>query len=469
MNTWQRSASPVKRLQTVWRQMSPGRNALHRYQPWTLAWRMCLASSRTWGRFTFSVYPGLLIADWRTRDERISEGLSRLSEKHDKRRGKVFYAYGAAAGLCAFCALPAGFIFWLLSQLIAQPQAVSNHSRASGIVALLVAAAASIILHEYGHARAARQHGLQPSSVGTILLLGAVPVGAYVKLENDDLAALPQYQRLSVVCAGVWHNAVLVVIASLVANAGWGTRTSPVFGLLGYQDLAEQGVVVHSVTSVRKVCSTIHTIKLTFGCCQSSPLADLVPIGSLILKLDDVDLHDSDRYGHWDSYLLPRQRSPEADLGWCVPADILATLDSQCCASPSAPAQFAAAPADGRRICFRPMKMDERSGFCIDPAKVTQYERCIDSCTDAGRNTFCVRPATKAHLLRLTIQSVEAALPEVIFYQGPREAVWRDIKIGRWKASHRGWQALPLLVERFWLCVFPSERQCDDTEQRTGT
>ncbi|KAK9817848.1 hypothetical protein WJX72_003051 [[Myrmecia] bisecta] len=80
---------------------------------------------------------------------------------------------------------------------------------------LWVATAVSVAVHEAGHAIAAASEGIGVQQVGAFMLL-LLP-GAYVALDTNTLAVLAAWRTLRVVCAGVWHNAVLCVLCWLLA------------------------------------------------------------------------------------------------------------------------------------------------------------------------------------------------------------------------------------------------------------
>lgn len=80
---------------------------------------------------------------------------------------------------------------------------------------LWLATAASIAIHEAGHALAAASEGVGVQQVGAFTLL-LLP-GAYVALDSGALATLGPWRTLRVVCAGVWHNAVLCALCWLCA------------------------------------------------------------------------------------------------------------------------------------------------------------------------------------------------------------------------------------------------------------
>jgi S2P endopeptidase len=69
-----------------------------------------------------------------------------------------------------------------------------------------------------------------------------LPVAA-VEISTQRLNALPSWRRLRILCAGVWHNVVLSLVALMLLYA---ISHSPLYKL-------DQGVVV---TSVDQVCNS---------------------------------------------------------------------------------------------------------------------------------------------------------------------------------------------------------------------
>lgn len=145
-------------------------------------------------------------------------------------------------------------------------------------------------------------------------------------------------------------------------------------------------------------------------------------------------------------------------MGWCVPLDRLSSTVSACCGGAvdsEAPRSVSDTTAM-KAVCFA---ADPSSGipqdavlkYCLDPATVLQYQRCFGTCSTETQ--ACVRPVPEARLLRITVKRSDREQVEVIFYQGPKEDVWNDVKVGRWRASAWAWQGLPLSAERFWLYV----------------
>ena len=106
------------------------------------------------------------------------------------------------------------------------------HVKTSGYRASLIRA----------RARVCRER-VQVQGVG-MYLMGVYP-GAFVDLNSEQLAALPARRQLRVVAAGVWHNAVLVVVCAALM------RLFPLLQSPLHTSTAAIGAVVQAVDQVR--------------------------------------------------------------------------------------------------------------------------------------------------------------------------------------------------------------------------
>lgn len=104
---------------------------------------------------------------------------------------------------------------------------------------LFAAAAVSLVVHEAGHALAARADGIKVTGFGCFLAL-AMP-GAYVNLDEDIIDFVPARKRLRIFAAGPYHNGLL----SLICEAT--RRLLPLLLLPAYTKLGGRGVAVTSV------------------------------------------------------------------------------------------------------------------------------------------------------------------------------------------------------------------------------
>lgn len=200
----------------------------------------------------------------------------------------------------------------------------------------------------------------------------------------------------------------------------------------------------------------------------------------LITHLDDLELHDSLTYKHWQHYLLPNDGEGEgvqdgfSRLGWCVPASELTAMPTDCC-WPSPSQEDRASQRDSvssgtdlshrkhptsttHTICFEAAAADARIAACLDPSTLLNRPRCLDACTQqqASRTNhqqyddICVHPRAAAELLRLTVIDASSGQQQVIFYQGSKPALWRDVKVDRWQAPFWAPPNLPADVRSFW-------------------
>jgi membrane-associated protease RseP (regulator of RpoE activity) len=114
---------------------------------------------------------------------------------------------------------------------------------------LLAAAAVSLIVHEAGHALAARADGIKVTGFGCFLAL--VMPGAYVNLDEDIIDFVPARKRLRIFAAGPYHNGLL----SLFCEAT--RRILPLLLLPAYTRLGERGVAVTSVVKDSPLSVTV--------------------------------------------------------------------------------------------------------------------------------------------------------------------------------------------------------------------
>lgn len=67
------------------------------------------------------------------------------------------------------------------------------------------------VIHEAGHAFAAVQEDVHVNGFGFLLMF--ILPGAYVDVPTEEIRALTPFRQLKILCAGVWHNIVLVLLA----------------------------------------------------------------------------------------------------------------------------------------------------------------------------------------------------------------------------------------------------------------
>jgi S2P endopeptidase len=118
--------------------------------------------------------------------------------------------------------------------------------------------------------------------------------GAFVNIPDQQLQALAPFRQLKIICAGVWHNLVLYLFASLSLAGG----LKLLLILIGWQSLEGQGGV--SVVHIR----------------TNSPLATHLPPATLIYQLDDTPL--THNIEDWNTFLFKEDGRHTLEQGFCV-------------------------------------------------------------------------------------------------------------------------------------------------------
>ncbi|RUP50327.1 hypothetical protein BC936DRAFT_139614, partial [Jimgerdemannia flammicorona] len=168
------------------------------------------------------------------------------------------------------------------------------------LLALLV----SGVFHEAGHAIAAAREGIPINNAGIFLYI--LYPGAFVDIPSRTLALLPPLRQLRVICAGVWHNAVLYLGLSLALSVGLKIG----FQLIGWKLLeATGGVAIVAIS-------------------QNSALYGHLSISSVIYRLDDTYLDNNIK--DWNDFLLSLTNH-DTQNGFCVGIKELSDDPLDCC------------------------------------------------------------------------------------------------------------------------------------------
>lgn len=200
--------------------------------------------------------------------------------------------------------------------------------------------------------------------------------------------------------------------------------------------------------------------------CQISPLNGLIAPQQLITHLDDVELHDSHTYKHWDNYLLSEFNEDRKydNLGFCVSESMYTSRPEDCCMQEYQEVNGTTVPTmyENHQVCYLRSEREQPDsetdkegkdwisrGHCLDPGEILNHPRCTTSCTQ--ENEICVHPARSANLLRITTRNNSNGAEEVILYRGKKDQLWNDVKVGRYAAYLKSLQSLPLDIEIFWL------------------
>ncbi|KAK0095004.1 hypothetical protein PV326_009437, partial [Microctonus aethiopoides] len=152
----------------------------------------------------------------------------------------------------------------------------------------------STIVHELGHALAASREDVQLYGVGFLFYI--VPA-AYVSISLEQLKSLPIQNQLRILCAGIWHNIVLSIIAALIFfSSTW--LWSPLFH-------TNSGVYVKSIN-------------------HNSPLLGPTGLSShdIIYQVNDCDVENNE-----DWYRCMLQAIKQPTPGYCVTQTLIAKYD----------------------------------------------------------------------------------------------------------------------------------------------
>ncbi|CAJ0943218.1 unnamed protein product, partial [Mesorhabditis belari] len=271
------------------------------------------------------------------------------------------------------------------------------------------------VLHELGHAWAARMENIRVSGFG-VFVLGIYP-GAFTEIDDIGLNQRPTWSRLRVYCAGVWHNLVLAAL-------GFALVYSTPF-LLAPLFVTGHGVTVEEVS---------HDSGLHGG---------LLP-GQIVTKIDNCKVY------HPESWITCAKALQNERYGRCMDTDIVKSAKSlkisvfdnelHCCDE-----QKNATPA---HICFESQVVQRRNHqetkapnlaealklgiaekprdvvrvetklstqlSCLDARTVTDQPLCndtlpCDSSKQASNQLTCIYPAlyNGTKLVRLQVENDE--------------------------------------------------------------
>ena len=152
----------------------------------------------------------------------------------------------------------------------------------------------SSILHELGHALASVQEDVHVINVGANVLF-ILPV-AYVNISSDKLFSLNPWKRLKILCAGVWHNLLIALLAYLLYTS-LPSLFSPLF-------LHGNGIVVSHIED------------------KSPIVGDRgLHVGDKILRINECDVQDVES---WYRCLTTLKLTKPA---FCIEADVVHNMD----------------------------------------------------------------------------------------------------------------------------------------------
>ncbi|KAJ3140118.1 Membrane-bound transcription factor site-2 protease [Physocladia obscura] len=146
------------------------------------------------------------------------------------------------------------------------------------------------IVHEFGHAFSAAIENVPLESAGVFVTI--IFPGAFVELRDSALSKISPRSRLRIICAGVWHNAVIGLISyiTLIFLPFWLSW--------GYRDLRSVSESSASLSQNRIWKGGVVVLDVI----DKSPLHESLPFGTIIAGIDDWYIGDG--INSWDFSLM---------------------------------------------------------------------------------------------------------------------------------------------------------------------
>ncbi|KAJ1969150.1 hypothetical protein IWQ62_000810 [Dispira parvispora] len=217
---------------------------------------------------------------------------------------------------------------------------------------LLGAVLVCALFHEYGHALAAFRNAVSIQGSGIFLYI--LWPGAFVDVSQRSLKRRNRWQRLEIICAGVWHNVILALLISTLLFSGvlhWCWSTSGLYSQLPMSQVAVVDVQSASSLSTR-----------------------LLP-GDIITGIQDYELEEGVRSWHQTLSTLS-QTAPKQ--GFCVSQEEASYFPLECC---NINASHPFGQSDNTSLgCFAPYAQTQQAGeFCLPIRKAFEQSRCDHS------------------------------------------------------------------------------------------
>lgn len=168
--------------------------------------------------------------------------------------------------------------------------------------------------------------------------------GAFVNIPDESMQLLSPFRQLKIICAGVWHNVVLYLWTFILLSGGLKLCLT----LAGWQSLESTGGV--SVVSVR----------------HESPLAQHLPLSSVIYRLDDATL--ARNIIDWNDYLLADEARSRPINGFCTS---MQSVETDCCSIDDD--QPFGRSKNASVSCFRDFTLVDSVSFCKGQALCKFY------------------------------------------------------------------------------------------------
>lgn len=258
------------------------------------------------------------------------------------------------------------------------------------------------IVHEAGHALAAVRENVNLECVG-INIIFILPI-AYVILGTEKLFSLKNNKILKILCAGVWHNIVLSLVAySLYLLLPY---------LFSFVYHVNQGVTVTQVS-------------------KFSPLLGPrgLKVGDAITKINDCEVYNEESWVNCIKSIHTRKS------GFCVHTDIVHDLDESIPLKHLDNGYLDCCKPDKQNFCFENVDSVSSDGILKMPSHVclparTIVEKTVHFCSfephECPDDLFCFRPLIENYTNLFKI--VKSDNSNVI-YSGPVLDVYRTVDI----------------------------------------
>ena len=261
----------------------------------------------------------------------------------------------------------------------------------------------STTIHEMGHALSAVSEDVRLYGLGFILFF--IVSVAYVQICNDKLLLSPMRSQLRIMCAGVWHNFILAMVAMVFLHFGSWLYT-PFFS-------TETGVFVRSIL-------------------PNSPL--IGPTGLMthdtVYKINDCSVSNNQEWADCILYTI-RESNP----GYCALEDFVEKYDKfvepsnlDCCDS----------KVKHDHLCFmfsRNFKDVNLTYSCL-PARVVitqSHNFCTTNSDCLGKRNYCLKPLLENSTKVVKIQRLDKN--DVLFIGYPAD-IFYTVVVSNWVSKY---------------------------------
>ncbi|XP_044739853.1 membrane-bound transcription factor site-2 protease [Chrysoperla carnea] len=286
----------------------------------------------------------------------------------------------------------------------------------------------SSCLHELGHAIAAVREDIHIIEVGCSAFF-ILPV-AFVIISNDQLQTLNVKKKLRVLCAGVWHNLVIAVIAYLIFIS-LPLLFMPFYAL-------NRGVYVSEVS-------------------HKSPLRGQrgIEVGDIIVGINEHKIYND------QTWFQALTRTIKQKPGYCVETDFVHALDEsvvtehheingliECCG-----------PNKGQNLCFEYLEASDGivqlpPHMCLPARKIVEHAKTLCYSGTCSLDLHCIKPVLPN---ATSLLSISRYRKDHVIYIGHPSDVFYSVQVSAyvpktWFLSSKFAERIDLLLK--YLVVF---------------